>query len=166
MTKRNKIVLLLAVLVISAVVYFRPPVIANSFAGITSSKTIQYRLWAWNIAIKGWFDRPVVGVGHGNYTISFNKHYNPLYQEGTGSVVWYDAAHNFYLNLFVETGLIGLSAFLLFMFVLFKKLKTHPQRLILIPLFIAYFIHLFFLFPTINCILIFLLLVVYVKKID
>jgi len=164
MSKKTKLILLLAVVIVSAILYFRPPVITKTFAGITSSNTMKYRLWAWDIALKGFWDRPIVGVGHGNYLISFNKHYNPLYQEKSSSVIWYDNSHNFFLGLLTETGLLGFSAFMLFMFVLFKKLWKHPQRLILLPLFIAYFTHLFFLFPTINCVLIFLLIVAYVSK--
>jgi len=161
--KRNKIILLLAVIVISALVYFRPPLVEKTIGDIGNLQTLQYRWWAWEIAIKGWWDRPIVGQGLNNYLISFNRHYNPLYQETTSSIIWYDAPHNYFLQLLNETGLIGFFAFLLFMFVLFKKLRTHPKKLILIPLFVAYFIHLFFLFPTINGIIIFLVLVAYVS---
>jgi len=39
----------------------------------------QSRLRSWNIGLKGFKERPILGWGIGNYNVVFNKHYDPWY---------------------------------------------------------------------------------------
>jgi putative inorganic carbon (HCO3(-)) transporter len=66
------------------------------------------RLAHWQAAIHMWRDHPWLGVGFGNYTAAY-----PAYAIGR----WLDPlghAHNSYLNVGAETGLVGLLAYTLF----------------------------------------------------
>ena len=66
------------------------------------------RLAHWRAALDMWRDHPWLGVGIGNYAAVY-----PAYAVGR----WLDPlghAHNFYLNVAAETGLLGLLAYSLF----------------------------------------------------
>ncbi len=64
------------------------------------------RMAHWQAAIGMFSDHPLLGVGIGNYPVAY-----PEYAIGR----WRDAlghAHNYYLNIAAEAGVIGLSAYL------------------------------------------------------
>ncbi len=66
------------------------------------------RLAHWKAAINMWRDHPWLGVGFGNYAVVY-----PAYAIGR----WLDPlghAHNYYLNVGAETGLMGFVAYGLF----------------------------------------------------
>lgn len=66
------------------------------------------RLAHWQAALDMWRDHPWLGVGFGNYAVVY-----PAYATGR----WLDPlghAHNYYLNVAAETGLVGLLAYGLF----------------------------------------------------
>ena len=55
-----------------------------------------------------WRDQPWLGIGFGNYAVVY-----PLYAVGR----WLDPlghAHNYFLNIGAETGLVGLTLYLIF----------------------------------------------------
>jgi O-antigen ligase len=54
-----------------------------------------------------WTSHPWLGVGIGNYEVVYDQYRLPLWSEPLGH------AHNYYLNLAAETGLLGLLAFVL-----------------------------------------------------
>ena len=66
------------------------------------------RLAHWQAAREMWRDHPWLGVGFGNYAVIY-----PAYAVGR----WLDPlghAHNYLLNLGAETGLIGITTYLIF----------------------------------------------------
>jgi O-antigen ligase len=66
------------------------------------------RLAHWQAALDMWRDHPWLGVGFGNYPVIY-----PAYAIGR----WLDPlghAHNYYLNVGAETGLLGLLAYGIF----------------------------------------------------
>ncbi len=103
------------------------------------------RLEMWEQASKVGLNQPWQGIGLGNYSLSLNKkldYRNPA------------TAHNFYLDLFSELGLIGLSIWMLLIlgtiWQLFKKLYSEinqKTKIIIISLIgsLTYFsVHSFF----------------------
>lgn len=113
------------------------------------------RIWAWQIAVKGFFEKPFLGWGWENFNIIFNLFYNPKYQiyffqELT---TWYDRSHNQVLDILSLTGIFG-ALFYLFIFFyleieLLKKLKKYFfSSAILFSLILAYFIQNLFVFDT------------------
>jgi O-antigen ligase len=66
------------------------------------------RLAHWIAALRMWDQAPWLGVGAGNYAAVYPAVRLPLWEDPLGH------AHNIYLNVLAETGLIGLFAYLLF----------------------------------------------------
>jgi O-antigen ligase len=64
------------------------------------------RLAFWQAAADMWADRLWLGVGIGNYQAAYAMYSLPKWRVGLGH------AHNYYLNIAAETGLLGLSAYL------------------------------------------------------
>jgi putative inorganic carbon (HCO3(-)) transporter len=83
------------------------PDIATAEVTDTNFASIE-RLAHWEAATHMWRDHPWLGVGFGNYAATY-----PAYAIGR----WLDPlghAHDFYLNVGAETGLVGLLAYVLF----------------------------------------------------
>jgi O-antigen ligase len=69
----------------------------------------------------GWamaMDHPLVGVGPGNYEAVYPRYYLGDWLEPLGH------AHNYYINTFAETGIIGLVAFLGFIATMFVRMVS------------------------------------------
>ncbi|HID86926.1 MAG TPA: O-antigen ligase domain-containing protein [Anaerolineae bacterium] len=67
------------------------------------------RLAHWQAALGMWRDHPWLGVGIGNYVAAYPRYALPRWDDPLGH------AHNYYLNIAAETGLVGLVAYLLFL---------------------------------------------------
>jgi O-antigen ligase len=65
------------------------------------------RVAHWVAALRMWEQSPWLGVGPGNYATAYASVALPQWREALGH------AHNIYLNVLGETGLLGLGAFLL-----------------------------------------------------
>jgi len=65
------------------------------------------RLAFWQAALGMWRDHPWLGVGLGNYATAYPAYSLPKWRMALGH------AHNYYLNIAAETGLLGLGAYLL-----------------------------------------------------
>jgi putative inorganic carbon (hco3(-)) transporter len=80
----------------------------------------------WQAAINMATAHPWLGVGFGNYEVSYNTYNLMNWQLALGH------AHNFYLNVFAETGIIGLVAYAalwLVIILLTWRVKQHPDPL-------------------------------------
>lgn len=66
------------------------------------------RLAHWQAAYDMWADKPWLGQGIGNYAAVYPAFYIPPWTEALGH------AHNVFLNMLAETGIIGLVAYVLF----------------------------------------------------
>ncbi len=71
------------------------------------------RVWAWESAIKGWKDRPILGWGPENYSAVFDRYFDSRhFIPGVASETWFDRAHSVYFDYLVQTGILGLLAYL------------------------------------------------------
>jgi O-antigen ligase len=78
-----------------------------------SDSTAQTRFWVWGEAWKGFLERPVFGWGPENFSPVFDKFFNPnFYAPGQNSETWFDRAHSVFFDYLVETGILGLLAYL------------------------------------------------------
>jgi len=99
-----------------------PDVIAARFAGITdyfgvfdvrgvrvddTNYAVVERMAHWQAAWEMWLAHPAFGVGIGNYAVTYPAYALPRWDDPLGH------AHNYFLNVATETGLVGLSAYLL-----------------------------------------------------
>ena len=66
---------------------------------------LMERLAHWVAALRMWESTPWFGVGAGNYEAVYDAFALPLWTEALGH------AHNLYLNLLAETGLVGFTVF-------------------------------------------------------
>lgn len=69
---------------------------------------IVERIAHWVAAVRMWDRAPWLGVGPGNYAVVYPEVRLPLWEEPLGH------AHNIYLNLLAESGMLGLLAYLIF----------------------------------------------------
>lgn len=116
----------------------------------TTSKT---RLLAWQMSFKGFQEHPLFGWGPENYYILFNKYYDPhLYPIES----WFDRAHNAFIDVLINTGLIGFIAygaiFILAFWYLWRAWKREQisyQTMVIFAIIVAsYAIQNFFVFDT------------------
>lgn len=70
--------------------------------------SVLERLAHWNAGLRMFDDAPWLGVGIGNYGASYGRYPQAHWYEPLGH------AHNVFINFLAETGVIGLTAFLLF----------------------------------------------------
>ena len=64
------------------------------------------RVAHWQSALKMWTDHPWLGVGIGNFEAAYSRYALPLWPLALGH------AHNYYLNIGAEAGVLGLMAYL------------------------------------------------------
>ncbi len=106
-------------------VLFVPPVrerVLSIFAGRGDSSN-NFRINVWMAAIEMIKDRPVIGIGPGNS--AFNKIY-PLYQRPNFTAL---SAYSVFLEIAVETGLIGFACFIWLLLVTFNSALVQLRRL-------------------------------------
>jgi O-antigen ligase len=98
-----------------------PPTIAQRFSdflpylGVTDVRgaeitdanfAVLERMAHWQAALGMWTDHPWLGVGIGNYEVAYARYALPLWPLALGH------AHNYYLNIAAEAGVLGLTAYL------------------------------------------------------
>lgn len=104
------------------------------FKQLTTWNVDESRLSTWRVAFNAFLDRPILGYGPENFSIGFDQHYDPslpqIGMEPGTPASWWDKAHNFALNLMVETGIVGFLAFALLFVMIFWKLHrfAHSKK--------------------------------------
>ena len=149
----------------------RVPILNRLSTISLTSTTVKTRLMSWNAAWQGFKQYPVLGVGMENFNIVFNKYFQASYYNLAPTETYFDRAHNQYLNLLAESGpaalLIYLGMFYLIGYYLIKNYRTEKipltEFLILLAIFVAYGVHIFFVFDDINSFLFFALLVAFIE---
>jgi len=128
------------------------------------------RFSAWLISLEAIKEKPVLGYGPENFSIAFDKHYDPslpLITKDWGS--WYDRAHNFLFDISVTAGIPALIIFISLVGVLFWRLQKvkekEPENSLIChgvqAAFFGYLATNFFGFDTFSTYLIFFLLIAY-----
>lgn len=144
-------------------IFLKIPIVSQLTSIDLTSGTIKTRLISWRAVMKGFKDNPILGVGLENYGVVFNKYFDPLYYSLASSEPYFDRAHNSFLDILATTGLVGSIAFLILIIYLFIYLwrgwrhgyLVHSELAVFFGLFIAYFVHIFFVFDDLNSLLFF-----------
>ncbi|MDD5726328.1 MAG: O-antigen ligase family protein [Patescibacteria group bacterium] len=88
---------------------------ATSFPTVSRMFYIQTgtagRFIAWDIAWKGFLERPLTGWGLDDFHILFNKNYNPKSLRAGYAETWFDRAHNTVMDVISMTGIFGFVTF-------------------------------------------------------
>lgn len=106
--------------------FFQRP--ANYLASKTGAAGLTSRVTVWRGAALAWKQRLILGWGLGGFERAYKLHRPPMetdvgrYEKTTAF------AHNEYLQIAVETGLLGLMAWLAFVFVLLKRGVSSVRR--------------------------------------
>lgn len=117
--------------------------------------TSQSRLLMWQIAFKGFKEKPILGWGWGNFEVIFNKYYNPhLFNQEA----WFDHAHNNLLDILTNLGVVGLLTYLSIIFTAcfylvkawVKKIIDYKTLAVILGLFVAYLVQNLFIFDMVG----------------
>ncbi len=121
------------------------------------SPSVQSRLISWGISWEAFKERPIFGWGPDNYSIAYNKHYNPRY--AVYSEEFFDRAHNKILDVLTMQGigrlLSYLALFFAFFYILLKTKELGRVWLLLGSVVVAYFVQNLFTFDHISSYLLF-----------
>lgn len=83
----------------------------DRFLYYSGDTTYNGRTYYWDVAVDIWNNNKLSGIGMGNYSLYFDKFYHR-----TGNLEAYDA-HNIYMQLLAETGLIGTGLIIILLFI-------------------------------------------------
>lgn len=107
----------------------------------------ESRFSVWKIGLEAIKEKPLLGWGPENFQIGFDKFYDPQLPKVSG--VWWDKAHNVFIDTAVSSGLLGLAAYLFFFALLFWRLQkikkyengilAHTSQAAILSFFIADF---------------------------
>jgi O-antigen ligase/tetratricopeptide (TPR) repeat protein len=132
------------------------PVIRESplYRYVDFQGAVRTRLIAWDIAWKGFVERPLTGWGFDNFHILFNEKYNPISLRFGSYETWFDRAHNTVMDVLSMTGIIGFLTFFGIYGAIFystwrafrHKWIDLPIAAILFSLPVAYFVQNLFVF--------------------
>ena len=135
-----------------------------------TDNTVQTRLRSWSWGLKGFRDNLLFGLGPENYQIAFNRYFTGDFYDYTGQEIWFDRAHNFFVDLASTMGIFGLIAYLgVFAAIFYALKKLYKENLISVAVFIvifllffSYFVQNMFVFDSQNSLIPFYLLLAYV----
>lgn len=109
----------------------------------------SYRGFIWKRSIETIKQNPVFGTGPDTFVQSFAQH-NMEFQQKYNPNIYYDNAHNDFLQIGVNLGLVGLAAYLGFVLTFaaaaLKSVDKNPLVLIFAGAAMCYLIHSFFSF--------------------
>ncbi len=152
-TKKYAHLVLLACVLIGTILVFSPlrkniPVVRNLVETGYGSGNERVRIWSNSIDL--WKESPVFGKGSGDWKIEILK--TPLeHTQADNSTVFFQRAHNDFLQVAVENGLVGLVLFVTFFIVsivlLFKSDIEFRSKIILLAGVAGYVLISNFSFP-------------------
>jgi len=135
-----------------------------------SDSTAQTRLMAWKWGFEGFKEKPILGHGFENYSISFNKNFESKYYD-LASNEYFDRAHNIVIELMSTTGIIGLLTYLMIFISIvycikrgYKKNDDYMYLGVIIGLVAAYFIQNLLIFDLLPQMLGFMVLLIFVHN--
>ncbi|MBF0385189.1 MAG: O-antigen ligase family protein [Candidatus Omnitrophica bacterium] len=110
--RKPKVFALFIVIVTLFGALFIPKLLKERITNVTNDGLLDSssRFIYWKSALAIIKDKPVLGTGFNSYSLSA-KNYD---------IIWKGYPHNIYLHIAAETGLLGLAAFLAFLFSVFK----------------------------------------------
>ncbi|MDD5738627.1 MAG: O-antigen ligase family protein [Candidatus Pacebacteria bacterium] len=158
----------LAVVVSVILVYLPNNPVHNLFGKMAT----EGRFANWEIAQKGFLERPFFGWGPETYDILFPKYFNPcLFTQKCGGEFWFDRTHNIILDTLVGTGAFGFLAYLGIFFALIWVLRKKYFKdktidfwtfAVFIALPVAYFIQNLTVFDMVGSLMMFSLVLAFV----
>ncbi|MBU1203314.1 O-antigen ligase family protein [Patescibacteria group bacterium] len=127
--------------------------IVNNLSDIKNlGETVSNRILAADIALESFKERPL-GWGFANFSTAFHLHYKAEFLRRGWGDTFFDSAHNYYLDILVGLGILGvasfLSIFVLAIIKLIREIKQSQYKIffsLLLALVISILAQLFFSF--------------------
>lgn len=153
------VVLVVMLAVIGLLFYFnnrlQPGSMLHRMTHLIDSNS-EARLLQWQVALRGFKDAPLLGVGPENYYFISNEYYNPQIYHSDPS--WFDKPHNYLLEILVTTGALGFAAYVAilgaFTWILYKAFKARLlswlEFCLLLSGMVVYQVQNLFVFDTIS----------------
>lgn len=125
------------------------PLVYNLVREVDVSKnTFQTRLISWRAGLRQFPEHPLVGTGHGNFAITFDKGFDPSFYDQTRGETYFDRAHNNVIDILSTTGLLGLTTYMSILLALafylvqgYRRGKISQNEFIMLScLIVAYFV--------------------------
>lgn len=122
----------------------------------------ENRFIFWDISKKALEEKPILGFGPENYSIVYQKYFDPSIYQTEGSVeVWNDKAHNVFFEIGVSSGWVGIVLYILFLvslfygvYVSYRNNKTNRIQIgVLFGLLVSYIISNLFAFDSLTSLL-------------
>jgi O-antigen ligase len=121
---RKQILLILAIGILISVIIFAPVLLRwsqNTFAlkagQIVLHNNIKERLAQWETSLIEFTKNPILGNGFHTY------HYRAVnYHSTFGYIKYITHAHNVYIRLLIESGILGFLSFILFIMIMYKHM--------------------------------------------
>jgi len=112
---------------------------------------VNDRLLTWSSALAGFIQKPVLGWGIENFPYVFDKYYSAKH---FGREIWFDRAHNLYLEYLTSGGILLFLAFLfVFLAVIYNSLfiiHNSQFKILILSLLVAYLAQGFFNFEDLS----------------
>ncbi len=70
----------------------------------------EARIIQWGVALRGYAQYPILGVGPEDYYVIANKYYNPAIYQYDPS--WFDKPHNYLIEVLVTSGIFGFISYI------------------------------------------------------
>lgn len=108
-----------------------------SFAeNFSLNEILESRGSGWKVAFNALKDRPLLGYGPENFSIGFDKFYDPtlqgiIKQPGASSSGWWDRGHSIIFDVSVSAGILALIIYLSLFGTLFwrlQRIKKYPHK--------------------------------------
>jgi O-antigen ligase len=138
----------------------------SRFAAISVTETTtDSRLTIWQMAFKGFKERPILGWGPDNFILVFNKYYEPnLWRQEP----WFDSSHNAFIDWLTVAGLLGFLAYAGLFGAGFTALRrsknlTAVEKSLLAGLLAAYIVNNLFVFDNLTSYLLFFAVLAYLN---
>jgi O-antigen ligase/tetratricopeptide (TPR) repeat protein len=162
--RRIALVLLLIVILVPSIIYVnrgsewvRSNAALSRFTLLSAKDILWARYWPWKASVLATLDHPFLGWGLENYKCGFDLHYTPQVLDPSDPQIWFDRAHNVFLDVSVTTGFIGLALYLTFYALVFGFLirqwlqtKDPTGSLLMASLLLAYLFQSLATFDTVN----------------
>lgn len=101
----------------------------GSVEDLSPQKIFASRAPGWIVGSRGLKDRPILGYGPENFSIIYDKYYDPavpgisISDPSQGITTWWDRAHNFALEIALTQGIPALLVYLSIFIIAFWKLR-------------------------------------------
>lgn len=132
------------------------------FSGVMDVRGVSERIILWEVAAKGFFEKPIFGWGPENFDLMFYRNFDPAVLVGPGRRIgppWFDRAHNIVFDLLVTVGIFGFVSYISAMAVSLialgrGSLRANPNArtgfVVFTALFLAHFLQNLTVFDSIS----------------